>query len=236
MLALEPCPRTTYSCAWRFFCSYICTIQISQITELVYAFQHIKQTNHYPSLNSRPSTHLLHTKLATFCSLLDLPLHPPWINWRHWLHSILFEPTPFLQTPQGFFPKFFVGPNLVSYYINFVLPKFILGSFSSILFFHLWIYSTSSSSLAAIKTKSSAYSSSIGRPSISSLDKDFSTMTKSSGLSTVSRWTLTLCFTITTIHSSARPIVLFTYSPTPIVFTSKFTDADSFTVTKQTWQ
>jgi len=40
------------------------------------------------------------------------------------------------------------------------------------------------------------------------------------------------------LKNSARPIVLFTDSLIPIVFTSKFTDADtdSFTIAKQTWQ
>jgi len=40
------------------------------------------------------------------------------------------------------------------------------------------------------------------------------------------------------VKYSARPIVLFTDSLISIVFTSKFTEADtdSFTITKQTWQ
>jgi len=67
----------------------------SLITELVYAFQIIKQNNHYLHgsnfSNSCPSTHILHRKPAAFYSLPDTPLHLSWIHWLHWLHWIVFE-------------------------------------------------------------------------------------------------------------------------------------------------
>jgi len=87
----------------------------------------------------------------TFCSLPNIPVHLPWIHCLHWLHSILFEPTPFLQTPHSHFPEFSVGPNFASHFIAFVLPKFTCA-YSPYSLFHLWIFSTSSSSVSAFKT------------------------------------------------------------------------------------
>jgi len=89
----------------------------------------------------------------------------------------------FLANSNGHFPRFSVGLNLASHFITFVLPKFTLSQFS-ILFFHFWIFSTSSSSVSAIKTRSSAYNSSIGGPSLNTCDKAFGTIMKSSGLRT----------------------------------------------------
>jgi len=60
---------------------------------------------------------------------------------------ILYELTSFLQTPPGHLPEFSVGPNLASlynlWYITYVLPRFTLSPFFSILFFYFWIFSTS---------------------------------------------------------------------------------------------
>jgi len=140
----------------------------------------LKPNHNYPfsphdmttiSQNNYPSTHLLHRKPAACCSLCDTPLHLPWIHCLHCLQLILSEPMPFLQNPLSLFPKH------ASHFITFVFPKFTLNPLSSLVFLYFWIFSTSSSSVSAIKTKSSAFSSS--RPSLNSLDETSSTMTES---------------------------------------------------------
>src|SRR6478609_9371263 len=84
-----------------------------------------------------------------------------------------------------------------------------LNPFASRLFFHTPSFPASPSRDSAIRTKSSAYSSSNGRPSLQSLDSASITITKSSGLNAdhkTSLGTLSNAFSRSTkaIHNSLR--------------------------------
>jgi len=132
-----------------------------------FAFKLIKQTNHYLLHENNFSKQLpISSPISYIGNQLHSavyqihPLHLPWIHWLHWLHLILFESTPFLQPPHGHFLRFSVGPNLASHFISFVLPKFTLSSFHTL--FPFLNLLQQQLLVPTIKTKSSAYSSSIG--------------------------------------------------------------------------
>src|SRR5664279_2422076 len=129
----------------------------------------------------------------------------------HVEHWIEFVPTPFPQTPQGNFPDLSLRPAPSQHFITFVLPKLTLSPFPSIPALHLSNFSINSSILSANRTRSSAYSNSIGKPSLNSLDRASSTMMNSKGLSTEPWCTptlttnalLTLPFTFTAVDASS---------------------------------
>src|SRR5664279_5778168 len=102
----------------------------------------------------------------------------------HEVHWIEFVPTLFPQTPQGNFPDLSLRPSPSQHFITFVLPTLTLSPFPSIPALHLLNLSINSSMLSANRTRLSAYSNSIGKPSLNSLDIASSTMMNSNGLST----------------------------------------------------
>src|SRR5664279_888777 len=102
----------------------------------------------------------------------------------HEVHWIEFVPTPFPQTLQGNFLDLSLRPAPSQHLITFVLPKLTLSPFPSIPALNLLNFSINSSMLSANRTRSSAYSNSIGKPSPNSLDRASSTMINSYGLST----------------------------------------------------
>src|SRR5213080_2067841 len=107
-------------------------------------------------------------------------------------------PTPLPQTPQGHLPLFITSPTSYPHLITFVLVTFTLSPFFSKAHFQILILASKSFSESANITRSSAYSSSQGSPSLCSLDSASSTMIKSKGPNTD-----TLCMpTLTSNHYS----------------------------------
>ena len=92
-------------------------------------------------------------------------LHLSLINFLHFEHGIEFQPAPFLHTLHGYLLELFTCPAQILHLIIFVFQKFTLSSPAWSPFLHLYIFSTSNSSDSAIRTKSSAYRSSYGKPS-----------------------------------------------------------------------
>src|SRR5664279_3112613 len=76
------------------------------------------------------------------------------------------------------------NPDLILQCITFVLLMFTLGPFNSSPSFQHLSFSINSSSVSAIRHKSSAYSSSQGNPALNSLESASNTMMNNSGLST----------------------------------------------------
>ena len=126
-----------------------------------------------------PSKHLLQRKSATYPNLPEIPLHLLWTHLWQATHLMELSPTPCLHTPHGYFPESSAWPILTWHLITFVLPMFTLRPFNSIPFFHLRNFSISNSSVSATRTKSSAYSNSMGNLSLNSLDKASNTMINS---------------------------------------------------------
>jgi len=125
MLALEPvpytCPATTYFRSWCFFCSSICTSQVSKITEHVYAFQLIKLTN--PFLLHATTSRLYINTPPILATLYILPYTPSMNPLTTLIGlNVLFEQKPFLQTSHGDSPEFSVGPSCLTFSISESFP------------------------------------------------------------------------------------------------------------------
>ena len=131
-----------------------------------------------------PSKHLLQQKSATYPNLPEIPLHLLWIHLWQTTHLMELSPTPCLHTPHGYFPDSSAWPIFTWHLITFVLPMFTLRPFNSIPLLHLRSFSISNSSVSATRTRSSAYSNSMGNLSLNSLDKASNTMINSNGLRT----------------------------------------------------
>src|SRR5664279_2430994 len=117
-----------------------------------------------------PSTHLLHSKSLTSLKLPEIPLHLLCTHCLHTVQTIEFTPTPFRHTPHCHFPEFSICPDLILQCITFVLLMFTLSPFNSNLSFQHLSFSINSSSVSAIRHKSSASSNFQGNPALNSLE------------------------------------------------------------------
>ena len=126
----------------------------------------------------------LHTNWRSTLSLPEIPLHFLWTQCLQLWQNMELLPTPFLQTPHGHFPT--PKPLLASLLliITLVFAAFTLNLLSSRPVFHFSNFPTNSSIASAIRTRSSAYSSSHGHPVLNSIDKASKTMINNKGLST----------------------------------------------------
>src|SRR5664279_795284 len=106
-----------------------------------------------------PSTHRLHLKSLIAFKLPEMPLHLLCTHCLHTVQAIEFIPTPFRHTPHGHFPEFSICPDLILQCMTFVSLMFTLSPFSSRPSFQHLSFSINSSSVSAIRHKSSAYSS-----------------------------------------------------------------------------
>src|SRR5664279_1202834 len=105
-----------------------------------------------------------------------MPLHLLCTHCLYTVHTIELTPTPFRHTAHGHFPEFSICPDLILQCITFVLLIFTLSLFNSNPSFQHLSLSINSSSVSAIKHKSSVYSSSHGNPALNSLEGASMTM------------------------------------------------------------
>ena len=124
--------------------------------------------------------------LSTFFREPFTLLHLAWIHCTHCVHLMEFTLIPFRQTLHGYFtlPTTCVVPIPKDSHITLVFSSFILRPLSLRHSFHFLNFYFSSSSHFPTSTRSSAYSISHGRPSLTLCVTDSITMMKSSGLST----------------------------------------------------
>ena len=104
---------------------------------------------------------------------------------------MLLLPTPVGQTAQGYSAELCKRSRPVTQILTFVFPAFTLNPFFSMASFHIKSLLTHFSRKSAMMTRSSAYRSSQGTPTLNSCDKASSTMMKSKGLSMDPWWTRT---------------------------------------------
>src|SRR5580698_575059 len=198
LLHVQPSLATSHSHTTYNFLHNICIFYSSlQVMhpcglELAIALSTFSSTTPFPmskpsflftSSTFGPLKHVVQIKVAlTAVRISFTPLHLLCTHFRQPVHWIEFLPTPFLHTAHGHL----VGSSSATLpspaIITFVFPTFTFNPFASMPSFHLSILSRNSPIFFAINTRSSAYKSSHGSPTLKPLVTISITTTNSRGL------------------------------------------------------